>query len=76
MGREQSQGAGCFPRASPTHSQGALVVSRSKSGGSWVPHFHLKMEDIIWDQVPGSVREVGLWGPSGGRRTQVSGLGL
>lgn len=33
-----------------------------------VPHFHLKMEDIVWDQVPGNVREVVLWGLSGGRR--------
>lgn len=26
------------------------------------------MEDIVWDQVPGNVREVVLWGLSGGRR--------
>lgn len=45
-------------------------------GEAGVPQGHRRMEDSIWDQVPGNVGEGGLWGPTGGRKTQVSGLGL
>lgn len=34
-----------------------------------VPQGHLRMKDSIWDQVPGSVEEDGLWGLAEGRRT-------